>query len=148
MVPYAMPSRPIRPQRIPARSNRRGEAEATSHRHPQGGRGRGVVRGNATSSQAVMLTQDQLKEALEQLPVHCHRELHGGSEEESTCCICLDVFAEGDILRLLPCFHRFHTPCIDGWLHQQLSGGRGVPLCPLCKENPFAVSNHPMVEDI
>jgi len=42
------------------------------------------------------------------------------------CCICLDEFEKGDVVRILPCMHGFHQPCIDTWL---LSRQRKCPLC-------------------
>ena len=52
---------------------------------------------------------------------------------EDTCSVCLDSYAEGDQLSLLPCAHRFHTKCIQPWVRQ--SGRRA--LCPLCKISIF-----------
>ena len=45
------------------------------------------------------------------------------------------------MLRLLPCFHSFHQPCVDEWLLKDREGDppsystrhRG---CPLCKRDP------------
>lgn len=48
------------------------------------------------------------------------------SEKDSTCTICLCDFQVGTRIRILPCGHRFHISCIDGWLSQ--SG-----TCPMCK---------------
>ncbi|BAM39183.1 uncharacterized protein TOT_010000644 [Theileria orientalis strain Shintoku] len=42
-----------------------------------------------------------------------------------TCGICLDDFADEDILRLLTCAHGFHANCIDLWLSRSVN-------CPLC----------------
>ena len=42
------------------------------------------------------------------------------------CCICLDRFSEGDRLSRLPCYHRFHPPCLQPWL--QNCGD-----CPYCR---------------
>ncbi|OLP87378.1 E3 ubiquitin-protein ligase RNF43 [Symbiodinium microadriaticum] len=42
------------------------------------------------------------------------------------CCICLEDFVEGQQLRILPCFHRYHQCCIDEWLCRSDE-------CPLCK---------------
>ncbi|XP_074312586.1 E3 ubiquitin-protein ligase At4g11680-like [Silene latifolia] len=48
------------------------------------------------------------------------------SREDAACCICLAVYVENDELRELPCFHVFHTECVDKWLKINA-------LCPLCK---------------
>jgi hypothetical protein len=54
--------------------------------------------------------------------------------EASVCSICLDLYAEGDSLRTLPCLHRFHCGCIDPWL-----AGLSTT-CPICKSSVlFAV---------
>ena len=42
------------------------------------------------------------------------------------CAICLESFAEGRIVRFLPCFHFFHACCVDTWLEQS-------DTCPICK---------------
>lgn len=33
------------------------------------------------------------------------------------CMICMCEYVTGDDLRILPCFHEFHAPCIDKWLN-------------------------------
>lgn len=72
-----------------------------------------------------------------------HREAKGtkgksspkASSEESAeavdpdriaCSICMSDYVDGDPLRLLVCFHRFHKDCIDPWLSQ-------TPQCPICR---------------
>lgn len=42
------------------------------------------------------------------------------------CTICMEVFAEGDVVRVVTCMHSFHKDCLDPWL-------RLHPTCPICK---------------
>jgi hypothetical protein len=52
---------------------------------------------------------------LNKLPEDCRR-----------CAICLDDFLPGSFRKTLPCWHGFHTQCVDKWL-------RNVGACPICK---------------
>jgi len=49
-----------------------------------------------------------------------------GSDKSDECSICLEEYALGTAVKVLPCGHIFHPVCIDKWL-----AGHGV--CPLCK---------------
>ncbi|KAK4121799.1 hypothetical protein N657DRAFT_657349 [Parathielavia appendiculata] len=49
------------------------------------------------------------------------------SEEHLGCSICTEDFTVGEDVRVLPCDHKFHPPCIDPWLIN-VSG-----TCPLCR---------------
>lgn len=48
--------------------------------------------------------------------------------DQSKCMICMEQFESGDLLRTLPCLHRYHRPCADEWL-------RRSPECPICKRD-------------
>ncbi|MCO5576045.1 hypothetical protein L7F22_029852 [Adiantum nelumboides] len=51
----------------------------------------------------------------------------GGSYD--ICAVCLEDYADGDVLRTLPCNHRFHCSCIDAWLINWRA------FCPICKQD-------------
>ncbi len=62
-------------------------------------------------------------EDIEQLPVI---SFPAEVIQESSCPICLELYVDGDQLRLLPCKHYFHQACADPWFQRQKE-------CPLCK---------------
>lgn len=51
-----------------------------------------------------------------------------GGGSETGCAVCLAEFERGDLLRQLPCGHKFHSTCIDKWL-------RTKKVCPLCMQD-------------
>jgi len=59
-------------------------------------------------------------------------DLNKLSKDKSTCEICLIKYRVGDNLRYLPCFHNFHSACVDTWFHTQSSKNIETS-CPLCK---------------
>ena len=56
--------------------------------------------------------------------------------EEEECALCLEPYADGELLRHLPCGHAFHRACIDVWLLDKRRGLKRA--CPLCKADPLA----------
>ena len=55
-----------------------------------------------------------------------------------TCCICFEMYQEGDPLRILPnCGHELHVECLDKWAYTfalNSTKRKQSPTCPLCKE--------------
>ena len=47
-------------------------------------------------------------------------------ENQPKCLICLSNYEVGEKVSALPCFHCFHTKCIDDWIIRKR-------LCPICK---------------
>lgn len=45
----------------------------------------------------------------------------------SGCAICIEEYHDGEVLKVLPCSHKFHTDCIVPWLTERQAS------CPLCK---------------
>jgi len=43
-------------------------------------------------------------------------EIRRDNELQMRCAICLEPYVLGDTVRTLPCFHSFHTRCIDTWI--------------------------------
>ncbi|KAL9244136.1 hypothetical protein vseg_017942 [Gypsophila vaccaria] len=46
--------------------------------------------------------------------------------EAEPCCVCQEVYSDGEDIGTLDCGHDFHTECIKQWLSQK-------NLCPICK---------------
>ncbi|BFF89677.1 E3 ubiquitin-protein ligase RNF13 [Drosophila madeirensis] len=70
------------------------------------------------------------KSMLKKLPVLRYTK-NNANNKYDTCVICLDEFVEDDKLRVLPCFHPYHTHCIDPWLTENRR------VCPICKRKVF-----------
>lgn len=60
------------------------------------------------------------------------------TDRGDTCCICLEEYASGSQLTVLPCNHKFHPKCIDPWLARRRT-------CPMCKRDPVASERTPLL---
>jgi len=65
---------------------------------------------------------------IKMLPQHqvTESDIASALAEHRTCSICIEEFSPGDTQCTLPCFHRFHGPCIETWL-------RRTGVCPICR---------------
>jgi hypothetical protein len=48
------------------------------------------------------------------------------AEENSKCLVCMEEYQDGETLKTLPCFHKYHKECIEGWFKHQ-------NFCPFCR---------------
>lgn len=62
----------------------------------------------------------------------------GESEEETTCCICLEPLGPakqyGRQVTGFPCNHRFHAICMWSILNASCLGAKSMMQCPLCRD--------------
>lgn len=49
-------------------------------------------------------------------------------DEPPSCCICMNAYQDGEMLRELHCKHSFHATCVDHWLKIKRE-------CPLCRRD-------------
>ncbi|CAN0918774.1 Receptor homology region, transmembrane domain-and RING domain-containing protein 1, partial [Linum grandiflorum] len=61
------------------------------------------------------------------------RQSHCGE----TCVICLEDYKDGEVLKVLPCKHEFHSSCVCSWLTKW---GTFCPVCKLDMRNDFTYS--------
>jgi hypothetical protein len=83
---------------------------------------------NEPYSQVTKLTKAQLNRLLVLYKV---KESDSALLEADPCTICLCSYEVGEELVTLPCFHRFHQSCADGWFKSPQSG----QTCPQCRVN-------------
>ncbi|KAL3820020.1 hypothetical protein ACJIZ3_005925 [Penstemon smallii] len=80
-----------------------------------------------------LFSYEEEREVFDSIPIFIYGS--SGNEYEanlSECSICLDEFATGDELCVLPqCGHGFHVRCIDSWLRKHQS-------CPNCRQTLVA----------
>ncbi|XP_030949704.1 serine/threonine-protein phosphatase 7 long form homolog [Quercus lobata] len=65
-------------------------------------------------------------DVVDSFPLKNHKKAEA-TENGAQCYICLAEYEEGETIRVLPCCHEYHMPCIDKWL-KEIHG-----VCPICK---------------
>ena len=68
---------------------------------------------------------DDSEEILRHIPTSTVKEIKKSSENNK-CVICLSEFQIGEQESILPCFHIFHSNCIEKWISEK-------KWCPVCK---------------
>ena len=48
------------------------------------------------------------------------------NDEDGKCLVCMTEYEEGESIKTLPCFHKYHTECIQDWFKRQ-------NFCPICR---------------
>ncbi|CAI8051034.1 RING finger protein 150 [Geodia barretti] len=71
--------------------------------------------------------QNTARKAISKLKVRTYK-VSKGSQEVESCAVCLELYCNNDVIRILPCRHEFHKNCVDPWLKIKHT-------CPLCKGN-------------
>ena len=69
----------------------------------------------------------QAQEAVDKLPTKRYKK-DSKQEDVHLCTVCQCEFEQDDVIKVLPCKHRFHNGCIGDWLKKN-------PECPLCKRS-------------
>lgn len=68
-------------------------------------------------------------------PMVCFMNLMADMERlcgcSASCSICCEDYTSGEVLRRLPCKHKFHLECIDRWFLSSTDYSRPVA-CPMC----------------
>jgi E3 ubiquitin-protein ligase RNF13 len=68
-------------------------------------------------------------QVVDNLPTKIFYKEKRKENEPEECVICIEDFVDEDELRVLPCKHEFHIPCIDSWLTTRKK------FCPICKRD-------------
>ncbi|CAI7739666.1 unnamed protein product [Closterium sp. NIES-54] len=106
----------------------------------RGGNG-GLSGGSSAEGRSCFTATD----AFELLGTRCAQNLTNASLPGSLsacreCAVCICDFNGGELVRFLPCAHRFHVSCIDHWLADRTT-------CPVCRVDFKATASDVTVND-
>lgn len=85
-----------------------------------------------TARKAITTTTHEASGNVDPEPIvrpHCTYRPQSEEEEAVTCCVCLEGFGDGELVRATRCSHTFHGHCLERWLMRYHSR------CPLCQAN-------------
>jgi len=63
--------------------------------------------------------------------------IESDSTSNRTCSICREDYLSGEVLRVLPCKHKYHSECIEKWFTTASQYTRS-PACPYCNAPLFS----------
>lgn len=63
--------------------------------------------------------------------------MESDSTSNRTCSICREDYQSGEVLRILPCKHKYHSECIEKWFTTSSQYTRS-PACPYCNAPLFS----------
>ncbi|CAI5531785.1 unnamed protein product [Closterium sp. Naga37s-1] len=105
----------------------------------------GAARSHVDHSSTTLDDTDTVPSVIISVPVRTPSGLHpaqlaskrkpgGLALASKECTVCLSDYNEGELVRALPCAHRFHVSCIDHWL-------AATTTCPVCRTDLSATAS-------
>ncbi|KAG8012962.1 E3 ubiquitin-protein ligase RNF38, partial [Nibea albiflora] len=76
--------------------------------------------------QGAVVSRKLSRSEIQRFPTKTFQTATGAGHTQ--CQICFCDYADGEKLRMLPCFHDYHVQCIDRWLKDNTT-------CPICRAN-------------
>ncbi|KAM9854502.1 uncharacterized protein ACBR49_003061 isoform 2-T3 [Aulostomus maculatus] len=76
--------------------------------------------------QGAVVSKKLTRREIQMFPTKTFQSTGGGGNTQ--CQICFCDYADGEKVRMLPCFHDYHVSCIDRWLKDNTT-------CPICRAN-------------
>ncbi|CAJ1055828.1 uncharacterized protein si:ch211-59o9.10 [Xyrichtys novacula] len=76
--------------------------------------------------QGAVASKKLSRSEIQRFPIKFYQSANNAGNTQ--CQICFCDYTDGEKLRMLPCFHDYHAPCIDRWLKDNTT-------CPICRAN-------------
>ncbi|CAK7334181.1 unnamed protein product [Dovyalis caffra] len=92
-------------------------------------RGHPRIKDAATACKGITLdVSDNINDSMLEPPVRSSSSSEIVDAEGEVCCVCLSSFKVEKDMSVLPCLHKFHKVCIEGWFNNMCR-----KTCPLCR---------------